>query len=193
MTLGDGGSSLLRQHFTGVSGDEEVDRKSKELAIVYNLPLVVTSPVNDPAEPTQSGFGVIAMRGKPSVLAESGQQGILRIEEVETHLVGLRNILIHLGMKSGQIVDTVKRTFLDAWICVRSEVVGMWYPAVSLNEQISKGQVVGVVRDYFGQDIVEIKAPADGIVALVRTSPATQVGTVLVEYPPRLAGHEAEQ
>ena len=114
------------------------------------------------------------------------------MEEVETQLVGLRNILIHLGMTSGQIVDTVKRTFLHGWTVVRSEVVGMWYPKVSLNERISKGQVVGVVRDYFGQDIVEMKAPRDGIVAEIRTSPVTQIGDVLVGYP-SLAAHESDE
>ena len=180
-----------------VTGDEEVDAKSKELATVYNVPLVVTYPVQEAAYPGEiridaSGYAVTAMRGKPAIIAESGQQGILRMEDVETHLVGLRNILIHLGMTSGQIVDTVKRTFLHGWTHVRSEVVGMWYPTVSLNERISKGQVLGVVRDYFGQDIVEIKAPRDGIVAVVRTSPVTQIGTPLVGYP-SLAGHESDE
>jgi predicted deacylase len=166
-----------------LTGDEEVDAKSMELATVYNLPLVVTYRVDDPAEPPQNALGVVAMRGKPAVLTEAGDQGILRMEDVEMHLVGLRNILIHLGMTSGQIIDTVERTFLEGFTTVRSEVVGMWYPRVSRNERISKGQVLGVIRDYFGQDIMEIKAPRDGVVAVVRTSPMAQIGTPLVEYP----------
>ncbi len=173
-----------------VTGDEEVDAKSMELATVYNLPIIVEFSVNDT---THSSYGVMAMRGKPAILTECGQQGILGMEEVETNLVGLRNILIHLGMMPGQIVDTVKRTFGHGWTEVSSEVEGMWYPKVSLNERIRKGQVVGVVRDYFGQDIVEIKAPADGIMAVIRTSPVTQIGTVLVEYPSIPAGHESDE
>jgi predicted deacylase len=169
-----------------VTGNEEVDAKSMELATVYNLPLVVTLPVPAPETAEfsidKAGFGLMPMRGVPSINAESGQQGILRMEEVETNLVGLRNILIHLGMMPGQIVDTVKPAIAHGWKMVQSEVVGMWYPAVSLNERISKGQVVGVVRDYFGQDIVEMKAPGDGIVAELRSSPVAQIGTVLVGY-----------
>ena len=68
----------------------------------------------------------------------------------------------------------------------------MWYPGVWLNERISEGQVLGVVRDYFGQDIVEIKAPTDGIVAVVRTSAMAQIGTPLVEYP-SLASPESDE
>jgi predicted deacylase len=175
-----------------VTGDDEVDAKSMELATVYNLPHVLTYRVSDAGELGQSALGVVAMRGKPAVLTEAGNQGILRMEDVEMHLVGLRNILIHLGMTSGQIVDTVKPTVLEGFTTIRSEVVGMWYPRVSLYERISKGQVLGVIRDYFGQDIVEIKAPSDGLVALVRTSPLAQIGTPLVEYPD-LPRHESEE
>jgi predicted deacylase len=85
-------------------------------------------------------------------------------------------------MTSGQIVDTVKPTIAHGWKMVESEAVGMWYPEVSLNERISKGQVVGVVRDYFGQDIAEMKAPGDGIVVEIRSSPVTQIGTTLIGY-----------
>ena len=184
---GDVPESLIPFTVCPVTGDEEVDTQSMELATVYDLPLVVTLPTPAPETAQfsidESGFGLMAKRGKPAINAESGQQGVLRMEEVERHLVGLRNILIHLGMTSGQIVDTVKPSVGHGWNMVISEVVGMWYPAVSLNERISKGQVVGVVRDYFGQDIAEMKAPCDGNVAEIRTSPVTDIGTVLVGYP----------
>jgi predicted deacylase len=180
-----------------VTGDEEVDRKSKELATVYNIPLVVALPIPAPETAQfnidKSGFGMMAARGKPAIVAESGHQGVLRMEDVERNLVGLRNILIHLGMTSGQIVDTVERTFfLEGWTNVCSEIAGMWYPRVSLNERISKGQVLGVVRDYFGQDIVEVKAPTDGVVAVVRTSAMARIGSPLVEYP-NFAGPESDE
>jgi predicted deacylase len=175
-----------------VTGDEEVDEKSRSMAMVYNIPLIFRGRLADPARPPRSAFGVTAMRGKPAILAESGQQGVLRMEEVETHLVGLRNMLIHLGMMSGQIVNTVKRTFLDGLPAARSELDGMWYPAISLNDVVKKGQVVGYIRDYFGQDIAEVKAPADALVRMVRTSPVAKVGNVLVEYG-KITGHEGDE
>ena len=172
-----------------ITGNTKVDEQSKAMAMVYNVPLIFQGKINDPAKPPRSAFGVTAMRGKPAVLCESGQQGILKMEEVETHLIGLRNVLIHLGMMSGQIVNTVKRIFLDSQPAVRSEVEGMWYPAVSLNEEIKQGQVVGYIRDYFGQKIAEIKAPVDALVRVVRTSPVVRAGNVLLEYG-RIIGRE---
>ena len=172
-----------------VTGNAAVDEKSKAMAIAYNIPLVVAGKANDPANPLRSAFGTTALRGKPAILCESGQQGILSLTEVETHLVGLRNVLTHLGMLPGQIVNTVKRTFIADYAAIRSEVDGMWYPWVKLNDMVKQDQVVGHIRDYFGQDVLEIKAQLDGIVTMIRTSPAVKVGNVLIEHG-RITGRE---
>ncbi len=105
----------------------------------------------------------------------------MKLEEAETHLIGLRNILIHLGMMEGKVVNTVKRTYLENYSSVRSEVRGMWYPSVKLNEEVKKDQVVGIIRDYFGKDVMQVKAILDGIVTVIRTNPNVNVGNVMIE------------
>jgi len=80
-------------------------------------------------------------------------------------------------MLPGQVVNTVKRTFLDNYTAVRSEHVAMWYPDVVLSQEIAKGQVIGHLRDYWGQPVAEVTAPGDGIVTAIRTSPATEWAT----------------
>jgi len=172
-----------------VTGNTAVDEEIEGIARVYSIPLIVKQPVHDPSNPPHSAFGVTAMRGKPAILAEAGQQGILSMKETYTHLTGLRNLLIHLGMMPGTITDAVKHTYLEDYTAVRSELDGMWYPSVSLNEEIKKGQVVGYIRDYFGQDVAQVKAPGEGLVTVVRTSPNARVGNVLIEYG-RIAGRE---
>lgn len=172
-----------------VVGNEKVDAASRGLAMAYNISIVASRNVNVPGSPPRSAYGVMAMRGTPSILCESGQQGILKLEEAETHLVGLRNILIHLGMMSGQIVNTVKRSFSEEHLAIRSEHVGMWYPSVKLGEWVKKDQTVGDIRDYFGQAIAPVKAAVDGMVTVIRTSPSVGIGNVLVEYD-RITSHE---
>ncbi len=58
----------------------------------------------------------------------------------------------------------------------------MWYPAVKLNETVARGQAVGHIRDYFGQPLAEVKAQVDGIITVIRTSPAVRPGNVLIEH-----------
>ena len=172
-----------------VTGDAEVDARSRAMAIAYNLPIVVSRDTSDPAKPARSGFATAALRGTPAILVESGQQGILKMSEVETHMVGLRNILVHLGMVSGQIVNSVKRSFSSEHLATKSDLEGMWYPAIAIGDTIQEGQVAGWIRDYFGNDMAEVKAPFTGFVSVVRTSPAVSAGNVLWEQD-RIVGHE---
>lgn len=168
-----------------ITGDVDVDAKSKAMSMAYNIPLVTGVLMNEPDNPNNpihSAYGVAASRGNPSILCESGQQGILKMGEMETHLTGLRNVMIHLGMIPGQIVNTARRTFLDEYIAVRSEFDGMWYPSASLGQMVKRGQVVGHIRDYFGDELAEIKALGDGLVTVIRTSPAVRPRTVLLEH-----------
>ncbi len=164
-----------------ITGVESVDNVSRAMAVNYNCPIVASRRIDDPDKPPRSGFAVMALRGTPSILCESGQQGILRIKDAERHLVGLRNLLVHFGMMPGEIVNTVKRMFSEERSAIRSEHVGMWYPCVQLEEWVKKDQVVGHIRDYFGQDIAPVKATFDGIVTVIRTSPAVGVGNVMLE------------
>lgn len=174
------------------AGDADADAQSKAMSVAYNIPIVVRGDVSNPQEPPHAAFGVFQTRGKPAILCESGQQGILKMAEVETHLTGLRNILVYLGMMAGEIVNTAKRVFLDDYVAVRSEIDGMWYSKVLPNDQIEKEQVVGEIRDYFGETIMEIKAPAGGLITMIRTSPAVKPGDVLVEHG-KIIGHEDGQ
>jgi uncharacterized protein len=171
------------------TGDPQQDAGGKAMAMAYNIPYVIVDKLTDTQTAPNFAFGLCAWRGKPAILCESGQQGILKMDEVETHLVGLRNILVSLGMMDGKVVNTVKRTFLQDYSAVRSELEGMWYPSVKLNEMVKPGQVVGVLRDYFGQDLMQIKAKVEGPVTVIRTSSNARVGSVLIEHG-RVVGKE---
>jgi uncharacterized protein len=164
------------------TGDEKQDAGSKAMSLAYNIRYVIVDKIADMQKAPNYAFGLAAWRGKPAILCESGQQGILKMEEAETHLVGLRNILVHLGMMEGQVVNTVKRVFLQDYTAVRSDVEGMWYPSVKLHEMVKPGQVVGMLRDYFGQDIMEVKAKVEGPVTVIRTSPNARINSVLIEH-----------
>lgn len=173
-----------------ITGNEAVDEKSRELAMVYNIPMVVGGDLTQLPRPLHtSGFRAMSLEGIPSILAESGKQGILTMEDTERHLVGLRNIMIHLGMRKGTIVNTVKRMFSAEHAAIRSEVDAMWYPAVKLGDWVKESQVIGEYRNVFGEHISDVKALFDGHVTVIRTSPHVDAGNVVIELD-RMTGHE---
>lgn len=162
------------------TGDPEVDSKIKDMAEVYNIPLIIH---NKAIASTKSGGAFIkaALRGIPSILAESGQQGILNLDDARVHLTGLLNVMKKIGMISGEIINTADRINMKYNGAIRNEIVGMWYPFVKLNQIVKKDEVVGQIRDYFGKVLVDIKAPIDGLITVIRTSPSVGIGNVLVE------------
>jgi predicted deacylase len=162
-------------------GDEKVDEKIRAMTEVYNIPIVAQRKIDVKSPTFRSAFIEMAAKGIPSMLAESGQQGILNIEDAERHVTGLKNIMIHLGMIEGEVVNTVKRMFSDDHVATRSVHEGMWYPSVKLGDWKKAGDVTGEIRDYFGDHIADVKAPVDGHVTVIRTSPNTAVGNVLFE------------
>lgn len=173
-----------------VTGNEEVDAKSRALAMVYNIPLVVAGNVTNLPQPVQTaGFRAMALEGIPSILAESGQQGILDLDDAERHLVGLRNIMIHLGMLDGEIVNTVKRVFSVEHLAIRSECTAMFYPLVKLGDMVTAGQLIGQYRTYFGEPISDVFAPFDSHVTVIRSSPNVAPGNVVFELD-RIEGQE---
>jgi predicted deacylase len=162
------------------TGNAGQDAKGKAMAQAYNIPLIVKDPYEQNIPPN-AAYIVTAGRGKPAILCESGQQGILDMHYVNIHLTGLRNILIHLGMMPGTIVNTVKRFFLDNYIFFRADMTGLWYPEMKCGEILKKGQVAGHVRGYFGEELQEVKAPIEGVITCIRTSPNIMPGNVIFE------------
>jgi uncharacterized protein len=178
---GDIPEALVQFIYAPQFGDEVVDAKIRAMADAYNIQLITRRKIDRQSPTFRSAFIEMAARGIPSILTESGQQGILNLDDAEIHLTGLKNIMIHLGMVDGTVVNTVKRMYADDRNAIRSEHVGMWYPSVKLGDWKKQGDVIGEIRDYFGDHIADVKAPIDGHVTVVRTSPNTAVGNVLVE------------
>jgi predicted deacylase len=57
---------------------------------------------------------------------------------------------------------------------------GCWYPAVRAGQQVEEGQPLGELRDYFGEPLAQITAPAEGVVLFRVTSLAIDAGDPLL-------------
>lgn len=176
---GDIPEALVPFVMTMATGNHDVDKKSEEMAKAYNIKYIIRS-----ASRANSKFGAafakMSLEGVPSLLAEVGQQGILNLDDAKTHLDGIMNVLAMTGMIDYSIKNTADRVYLKDNPTLRSEVAGMWYPFVQLEQRISKDEIIGEIRDYFGNHIADVKSPIDGIVLALRTSPSVGLKEALV-------------
>lgn len=146
------------------SGNQRVDETSLELAKVFGIHFLVCS------ETPGSTFCAASRVGIPSILAESGGQGIWTQQHVADHTNGLNRLMRHLGMIPGGAPGPASFTLLERFLWLRSEHTGFWYPAVAVNDKVKTGQDLGCVKDFEGRVLQTATSPADGVVLFIVTS-----------------------
>jgi hypothetical protein len=159
------------------SGETRVDTMSLEMAKAFGIHYLVCS------ETPGSTFCAASRAGIPSILAESGGQGIWTPEDVGLLTNGLDRLMRHLEMIPGGAPDRAPFTLLDQFLWLRSDHDGFWYPAAPVGEAVKKGQDLGCIKDVEGRVLQTATSPADGRIlfivsslAINRTDPLLAVG-----------------
>ncbi len=144
-----------------ISEDEALNNRNRELSAAFGLKYLL-HPANLPGTTISSATAL----GKPGILVEAGQLGILDEENTVILLQGCRNVAQCMGILEGQVQLTELAEFMN-WPWVRAGHTGCWYPQIKLGDTVTEGQVVGIVKDYFGETLAEYTAPASGFVLLL--------------------------
>ncbi len=143
----------------------DVVAKSRAMAESFGISNIIVS--QSIAGGTYSGA---ASRGIPAILAEAGGVGQLDEDSVAVHLRGLRNVLRLLRVLPGHPQPAAAPVIFTKFVWLRSEHTGCWYPSVHAGEHLRKGQVIGVIKDYWGDVLAEPRAPEGGVALFVVTS-----------------------
>jgi predicted deacylase len=169
--------------YSGLSkaGTQEVRNRAREIAVVYDLPYILASERLPDRVAGQGPLREAALNlGIPAILHESGGQALMKEEDIETHVRGMRNTLYHLEMLPGEPDLRHEPRFLetDFW---RAGTAGMFYPFVGLDVEVKEKQTIGVVRDVFGRDVEEVVAPYDAWIIAIVTSLSCKANGVLYQ------------
>jgi len=167
---GDMVEALIPFSIYSVSGNEDVDARSVALGRAFGLPYLVAS------RPQPGGIGgttahAAAAAGIPSIIAEAGSSGLLTEPETQMMIDGIGNALRSLDMLDGE-VRAFKPVEIDQFTWLRSPVEGMWYPSVEVGAQVRGGQNIGRIGNLYGDTLVEISAPHEGVILFITSAPA---------------------
>jgi len=146
------------------SGNAKVDQMSLEMAKVFGIHYLVSS------ETPGATFSAASRAGIPSILAESGGQGIWTPEDVARHTNGLDRLMRRLDMIPGGAPEPVPFTLLEQFLWLRSEHQGFWYPDVAVGEAVKSAQNLGCIKDVDGRVLQTAISPADGRVLFIVSS-----------------------
>ena len=111
---------------------------------------------------TGGAYNLAAVNGVPAILIERGCLSLYTRDEVETDKRDVINIMRMLGMVEGEaeIFDKAELREHD----IDSPSTGCWYPRFHAGDSFAKGDVIGEIRDYFGNVKDEIVAHEDGVI-----------------------------
>ena len=106
-------------------------------------------------------YNQAAIHGVPSVLIERGCLSLWPREEIEADKADVRNILRRFGILPGEYVAYPKEELRE--LDDDAPCTGCWYPAKAAGDRFAAGEVLGEIRDYFGQVICTHRAARDGV------------------------------
>lgn len=174
---GDGNESLMTYSYWMRIGDPAIDEASKQLALAFGFEHIVIDD-DRPADSASSIYcsTTATTRGKPAITIESGALGQVDEEFIAGAVNGVTNVLRHLDMIEGTPLYVEDPKWIDRSLVLRSPVTGMFLAAVERGQTVTKGTVLGVFQDFFGENLGDVRAPFDGIVLYVVGTPPINAG-----------------
>jgi uncharacterized protein len=148
--------------------------RARALAEAYGLAYIVRQEAGPDRPVSGTTSGAAAAIGVPSITAEAGGCGLVEEAAVDLHVRGLNGVLAQLGMTSAPDgAPAAAPEHLGRFLWLRCTDAGWWAPAVKAGDRVTEGQVIGQVESVDGGQVQEeIRAPADGVLIFVTSSPA---------------------
>jgi predicted deacylase len=77
---------------------------------------------------------------------------------------GIVNVLRDLGILAGETIEQPEPRVIQDRFWLTADEQGIFFPQVEIGSEVKSGQALGIVRDYFGETLQEVTAPADSTV-----------------------------
>jgi predicted deacylase len=172
------------------TGDDNLDKGSLMFARCFETKYVRRAMSDHAVTIPDSGNSVMTQSLKmkvPAVLPEVGsaggissKTGRLNEKHINWFMDGMKNFMKHIGMLKGEAIlydpFAVKNV-----LHFRAKVAGWFYPMRENGAEVSKDEVIGEIRDFFGEVKEQIIAPVGGVISLIWTRPAVDQGSILLQ------------
>ncbi len=151
-------------------------KKSRELANAFSPPVLMHSGLIN-----KSFRSAAHKKGKEILVYETGES--LRYDEfgIEEGINGTQRLMKYLGMKSDAPKSNTTKVFnKSTWI--RTKNAGLFISKCQLGEHFNKRQILGSIKDPYGELSSRISAPHDGMVIGINNCPVVNKGDALIHF-----------
>ena len=177
--LHDSGSYMSMPLLIGYySGPNQIGRQSKNAAFVFGTDVVWGHPEVSEGRSISYAHNL----GIPWLYAECPGGGWLNLYQVEKYISGVKNVMEMLGIISFETNIFTPKHYLigsgDVDKSIATNRKGYLLPEVDLLQQVTKGQTLGKVISFSGEEIETIKSNATGVVICMRKTPSVKPGDI---------------
>ncbi|WP_303868667.1 M14 family metallopeptidase [Acetobacterium wieringae] len=157
---GDGYETLTPYVYYVGAAEMNVVKESKAMAEKVNVPFMVQSFIS-----TGGLYNYAGTCGIPSILIERGGEARWTEPEIELYKEDVKNVLRHLSVLEGKVKINNHRPVEVTNVCYENaSATGCWYPCKQVGDRIKIGEVLGVIKDYFGNTLQTCRAKSNGII-----------------------------
>lgn len=174
---GDGNEALRPYVYMPVTGDAAFDAKIEGLAVAFGLDHIVMDTAPQHASgPSLFTDQTALERGIPAITTETGQSGSNDPHWVRLAEEGVWNVLRHLDMIAEDEVANTGITWLSDYTVIKSPYSGIFRAVTREGYAVAEGATLGVLIDFFGNELATIRAPFSGVVNYVISTPPVSEG-----------------
>lgn len=182
MHCGDANEALIPYSYWMISDKKAMDDQTKEMVLAFGLRHIIidTGRTKDIADSKYLGNTAILL-GKPAITTEAGFLGRSDEDDIVRNINGVLSVMRLFKMVDGRPDLAKDPVWIDKYEVVNSKFDGLFYPRVEMGATVTEGQLVGTVRDYWGNLKEEIKAPFGGLILYIIGTPPANKGEPLYE------------
>jgi len=179
---GDGNEALIPYTYWMLSGDRKLDAVSREMALAFGLKHIIIDDTRAQDLKNSKYLGNTAIvRKKPAITTESGYLGRVEEEAIAANVAGVLNVMRYFGMLPGKAELQTDPVWIDKYQVIYSEHDGLFHPRAGMGDYVKAGQIVGMITDYHGKVLAEMRAPFTGILLYIIGTPPCNQGEPLFE------------
>lgn len=179
---GDGNEALIPYCYWMVSGNEEVDKTSREMVLAFGIRRIIidSSRTKDISQSKYLGNTAV-LHEKPAITTESGFLGGTDELSIVRNVRGILSVMRLLKMLPGEPSMAEDPVWIDRYEVIYSAHDGLFYPLTEMGYYASEGEKIGYVTDYLGRVVEEFRAPFSGMILYIVQTPPANKGEPLYE------------
>ena len=165
-------------YYCSGSSESELCSKSKQMALAMGNKYLIPYEYFSVLDSVKSEYSDQAAfrAGAAAITLEWGDMGVVKPEELDFALKGIKNVMISIDMLEGTPTINPNPVYLVNEQKVKSNYDGILYTLIDKGLYITKGTLLGYTTDYWGNILEEYRSPVNGILVAIKVAPAINKG-----------------